>query len=230
MTTALSWLSGLPVAYFGGHEVERRFGLTKQSAGGWLGDQVKGLLLGAAAADATADGGLRGHPAPAAGLVADPRRRVGAADRGAQQSGAGAVDAAVQPVPAPARRGAGGADSSSGGAQRRADQRRLRDGHEPAERETERHVHRAGQHQAHRARRHAAGAVFAGRDRGGGRPRAGASGPRRHLAADRIRRGRRVWHGLAALPHRAAGRAADARANGGERRRQTRLRCPCWRC
>ena len=46
VTTALSWLSSLPIAYFGGHEVERRFGLTKQSAGGWLGDQAKGLLLG----------------------------------------------------------------------------------------------------------------------------------------------------------------------------------------
>jgi STE24 endopeptidase len=46
VTMALSWLSGLPVAFFGGHEVERRFGLTKQSTGGWLGDQAKGLLLG----------------------------------------------------------------------------------------------------------------------------------------------------------------------------------------
>jgi STE24 endopeptidase len=46
-TMALSWLSGLPVAFFGDHEVERRFGLTKQSAGGWFGDQAKSLLLGA---------------------------------------------------------------------------------------------------------------------------------------------------------------------------------------
>jgi STE24 endopeptidase len=46
VTMALSWLSGLPVAFLGGHEVERRFGLTKQSTGGWLGDQAKGLLLG----------------------------------------------------------------------------------------------------------------------------------------------------------------------------------------
>src|SRR5215208_6352749 len=44
--TALSWLSSLPVAYFGSHEVERRFGLTKQSSRGWLGDQAKSLLLG----------------------------------------------------------------------------------------------------------------------------------------------------------------------------------------
>ena len=34
--TALSWLSSLPVAYLGGHRVERRFGLTKQSSAGWL--------------------------------------------------------------------------------------------------------------------------------------------------------------------------------------------------
>jgi STE24 endopeptidase len=47
VTMALSWLSGLPVAFVGDHEVERRFGLTKQSAGGWLGDQAKSLLVGA---------------------------------------------------------------------------------------------------------------------------------------------------------------------------------------
>lgn len=46
LTTVLSWISSLPVSYFGGHEVERRFGLTKQSRGGWFGDQVKGLMLG----------------------------------------------------------------------------------------------------------------------------------------------------------------------------------------
>ena len=46
VTMVLSWLSGLPVAFFGGHEVERRFGLSKQSSGGWLGDQLKSLLLG----------------------------------------------------------------------------------------------------------------------------------------------------------------------------------------
>jgi STE24 endopeptidase len=45
---ALSWLSSLPVAYAGGYLIERRFGLTRQSTRGWLGDQVKALLLGAA--------------------------------------------------------------------------------------------------------------------------------------------------------------------------------------
>lgn len=44
--TLLSWLSGLPVAYLGGHRVERRFGLTKQSDRGWLVDQLKGVGLG----------------------------------------------------------------------------------------------------------------------------------------------------------------------------------------
>lgn len=42
----LSWLSGLPLAFLGGHVVERRFGLTRQSPAGWLADQIKGLLLG----------------------------------------------------------------------------------------------------------------------------------------------------------------------------------------
>ncbi|MBA2595573.1 MAG: M48 family metallopeptidase [Chloroflexia bacterium] len=42
----LAWLSSLPLSYLGGYQVERRFGLTKQSSRGWFGDQVKGLLLG----------------------------------------------------------------------------------------------------------------------------------------------------------------------------------------
>lgn len=46
LTTALSWLSALPISYIGGHAVERRFGLTKQTASGWVGDQLKGLLVG----------------------------------------------------------------------------------------------------------------------------------------------------------------------------------------
>ncbi|MDP9366640.1 MAG: M48 family metallopeptidase [Chloroflexota bacterium] len=44
--SALSSGSSLPIAYFGGHRVERRFGLTKQSDAGWLADQAKGLALG----------------------------------------------------------------------------------------------------------------------------------------------------------------------------------------
>ncbi len=44
--TAFSWATSLPLAYLGGHRVERRFGLTKQSDRGWLGDQLKGFALG----------------------------------------------------------------------------------------------------------------------------------------------------------------------------------------
>jgi STE24 endopeptidase len=46
VTMAFSWVSSLPVAYVAGYQVERRFGLTKQSTSGWLGDQAKALLLG----------------------------------------------------------------------------------------------------------------------------------------------------------------------------------------
>jgi STE24 endopeptidase len=46
LTAALSWLASLPLSYLGGHVVERRFGLTKQSNRSWFGDQLKGLLLG----------------------------------------------------------------------------------------------------------------------------------------------------------------------------------------
>ncbi len=45
VASLVSWLTELPLAYVGGHLVERRFGLTKQSDRGWLGDQVKGLLV-----------------------------------------------------------------------------------------------------------------------------------------------------------------------------------------
>jgi STE24 endopeptidase len=48
VVSALSWLLSLPIVYVGGYLVERRFGLTRQSPRGWLGDQVKGLLLGTA--------------------------------------------------------------------------------------------------------------------------------------------------------------------------------------
>jgi STE24 endopeptidase len=41
-----SWLAALPLAYLGGHFVERRFGLTRQGSAGWLGDQLKALVLG----------------------------------------------------------------------------------------------------------------------------------------------------------------------------------------
>ncbi len=47
-TTVLSWLTALPLAYAGGHRVERRFGLTTQSTGGWFRDQFKGLALATA--------------------------------------------------------------------------------------------------------------------------------------------------------------------------------------
>ncbi|MDQ3655961.1 MAG: M48 family metallopeptidase, partial [Chloroflexota bacterium] len=46
--TGLSWVSSLPLSYIGGHLIERRFGLTKQTSGGWLGDAAKGLGLGLA--------------------------------------------------------------------------------------------------------------------------------------------------------------------------------------
>jgi STE24 endopeptidase len=46
LSALLSWLSSLPVAYLGGHLVERRFGLTKQAPRSWLGDQLKGLSIG----------------------------------------------------------------------------------------------------------------------------------------------------------------------------------------
>jgi hypothetical protein len=42
--------------------------------------------------------------------------------------------------------------STTGSCPRCSVDRRLRDGHEPAERETEHHVHRTGQHEANRAR------------------------------------------------------------------------------
>jgi STE24 endopeptidase len=43
-----AWLVGLPLAYFSGYIVEHRFGLSRQSRAGWLGDQLKGQAIGAA--------------------------------------------------------------------------------------------------------------------------------------------------------------------------------------
>jgi STE24 endopeptidase len=40
-----SWLVSLPVGFLGGWLVERRFGLTRQTPRGWMGDQLKGLGL-----------------------------------------------------------------------------------------------------------------------------------------------------------------------------------------
>jgi STE24 endopeptidase len=45
LMTAISWLMSLLVSFFGGYQVERRFGLTKQSGWGWLADQLKGLAV-----------------------------------------------------------------------------------------------------------------------------------------------------------------------------------------
>ncbi len=46
VVAAGSWVSGLPFSYIGGHLVERRFGLTKQTSRGWFLDSLKGFLLG----------------------------------------------------------------------------------------------------------------------------------------------------------------------------------------
>jgi STE24 endopeptidase len=43
---ALSWLARLPLSYLGAYRVERAYGLTKQSGGSWLGEQVKGFAVG----------------------------------------------------------------------------------------------------------------------------------------------------------------------------------------
>lgn len=47
---ALASLIGLPLDFYGGYVVERRFGLSTQSLASWTGDWAKTLLLGALAA------------------------------------------------------------------------------------------------------------------------------------------------------------------------------------
>lgn len=42
---AATYLLGLPLSYYGGHVLPRRYGLSTQSFGGWLWDLVKGLAL-----------------------------------------------------------------------------------------------------------------------------------------------------------------------------------------
>ncbi|MFN8592729.1 MAG: hypothetical protein U0031_14820, partial [Thermomicrobiales bacterium] len=36
----------LPIAYLGGHLVDRRFGVTRQSGSAWLAEQIKSLMIG----------------------------------------------------------------------------------------------------------------------------------------------------------------------------------------
>ncbi len=48
VAAVLGWLANLPLAYFGGHRLERRYELTRQTGRGWFGDQLKALALGLA--------------------------------------------------------------------------------------------------------------------------------------------------------------------------------------
>lgn len=47
---AIFWLGytllTMPLSYWGGHRLERQYGLSKQTAGGWLLDALKGLVVG----------------------------------------------------------------------------------------------------------------------------------------------------------------------------------------
>lgn len=43
--SALSWLAGLPVSVYSGYVVEKRYELSKQTPGGWAGDQIKGKAI-----------------------------------------------------------------------------------------------------------------------------------------------------------------------------------------
>jgi STE24 endopeptidase len=54
LLSLINEVGGVPLAFFGGHVVERRYGLSNQGIGGWAADQAKsfgiGLVLAAAAA------------------------------------------------------------------------------------------------------------------------------------------------------------------------------------
>lgn len=43
---ATSWVASLPIEFFGGYQVEKRFALTRQPVKSWLGDQVKAFAVG----------------------------------------------------------------------------------------------------------------------------------------------------------------------------------------
>lgn len=46
--SAAEWVASLPVGFALGHLVERAYGLTRQTPGGWLGERAKGFALGTA--------------------------------------------------------------------------------------------------------------------------------------------------------------------------------------
>ena len=43
---AATEIAGLPLAWYGGHVLERRYGLARQTVGGWLLDHLKATALG----------------------------------------------------------------------------------------------------------------------------------------------------------------------------------------
>jgi STE24 endopeptidase len=48
VVTLLNWAASLPLAFFGSHRIEQRYGLTKQSDRAWFGEQVKGAVVATA--------------------------------------------------------------------------------------------------------------------------------------------------------------------------------------
>ncbi len=194
----------LPFAYYHGHLLEHRYGLSTQSRRHWFSDQAKGVALGLVLAmlgTSVVYVALREWPDDwwwiSAGGVRGRDDRPGAARAGRAAADLLQVQAARSPalverlVKLAARA-------------RTNVNRRVRVGAEQPHQEGQRGARRAGPHAAHPAVGHAARGLFRRRDRSDPRARARASRASRPVARHR-------------------------RAGGGAVRRVLRGQSCCWR-
>ena len=88
-------LGGLPLSFYGGFLLERRYGLSNQRLAGWLVDQAKGFVVSLVLGRRRRLDHLLPDSPLARRLVAARRRHVRAAHRRTRQSRPGAAAAAL---------------------------------------------------------------------------------------------------------------------------------------
>ena len=184
----LNELGSLPLAFYSGFILERRYDLSNETLGAWLRDQAKSFGIGLLLAGRRCCPRLLADSPIAGSLVARGRLRVRCVDRGPDQPGAGAPAAAVLHGQAARRETASRlAADRPGRARRRAGARRVRVGTREQDEESECRAGRPGKHAADPGVGHDARRVQRRGNRGRPRPRARASRARRHLEGCRVR-------------------------------------------
>ena len=205
----------LPWSAYEGYFREHQYGMSNQTLGAWLGDQAKGLAIGAGPRHPRDHRDLRRPAQGAADVVAvgvagaDRLRDVRRGDR------AGLPGARVQQVQAAGRHAAQAGDPLDGARERHPGDRRLRVRRLEADQADERERQRAARHDADRHERQPDDPRLGRGDQGGDRPRDGPLRPQPRLQGDGAHRRhhRRRLRG-AALGVRGAAGALAARAGG----------------